>query len=86
MRSKLFKERPKRLRISAEKWLQVLPDAGDGYALFDVVSGAAIGRILVDEADNWIYDGSVLNVDEQEEVAVFITGSQKEMNELIKNL
>jgi hypothetical protein len=46
----------------------------------------AAGRILFDDADNWVYDGGVLTVSEQEEVAGKITGHQKEMDELLNSL
>ncbi|WP_162996883.1 hypothetical protein [Mucilaginibacter kameinonensis] len=51
-----------------------------------MVHGTALGQILVDEQDNWIYDGSLLDIDEQEEVAGKITGYQKEMNELRRTI
>jgi hypothetical protein len=37
-------------------------------------------------ANSPIYDGDVLTVYEQEDIAGFISGSQKEMNELINSL
>ncbi|MGZ3943334.1 MAG: hypothetical protein ACXVJB_00255 [Mucilaginibacter sp.] len=45
-----------------------------------------MGRILFDQHDNWIYDGELLTIDEQEEIAGAINGHQKEMDELIKSL
>ncbi|WP_256464375.1 hypothetical protein [Mucilaginibacter sp. SMC90] len=33
-----------------------------------------------------IYDGNVLDIEEQEEVAGQITGHQKEMNELLRSI
>jgi hypothetical protein len=35
---------------------------------------------------NWIYDGNLLGVEEQEEVAGQITGHRKEMNELLRSI
>jgi hypothetical protein len=61
----------------------VLPDNGDGYQLYDALKGRCIGRILFDAKDNWIYDGEVLDIEEQEEVAGFISGNHKEMDNLI---
>lgn len=86
MRSKLFEERPKTTKTSAERWVRVLPDKGEGYQLYDALQERSIGRILFDTDDNWIYDGTVLTIDEQEEVAGFINGNQKEMNELIRDI
>ena len=86
MRSKLFEEKPKTAKISEEKWVRVMPDKGDGYQLYDVLKEVAIGRILFDADDNWIYDGNVLTVDEQEDVAGFIGGYHKEMDKLISEL
>jgi len=86
MKSKLFKERPKTAKTSTGKWISVLPDKGEGYQLYDALEGRYIGRILFDADDNWIYDGSVLDVYEQEEVAGLISGNHKEMDNLIRNL
>lgn len=86
MRSKLFEEQPKTAKTSSERWIRVLPDKGEGYALYDALQEKAIGRILFDADDNWIYDGNALNVYEQEEVAGFISGNHKEMDELIRSL
>jgi hypothetical protein len=86
MRSKLFKEKPKTAKISTGRWVRVLPDAGDGYHLYDALVEAYLGRILFDSDNNWIYDGAVLSVKEQEDLAGVITGYQREMNELIKGL
>jgi hypothetical protein len=52
MRSKLFKEKPKTAKTSAERWVRVLPDNGDGYQLYDALEERFIGRILFDTADN----------------------------------
>ena len=86
MRSKLFEEKPKTAKTSAERWVRVLPDNGDGYQLYDALAEHFIGRILFDAEDNWIYVGQVLKIEEQEEVAGFISGNHKEMDELIRNL
>ena len=86
MKSKLFPQKPSRTKISTERWVRVLPDSGEGYMLYDAIQEICIGRILMDASDNWIYDGQVLTIDEQEDVAGFITGNHKEMNELIRNL
>jgi hypothetical protein len=86
MRRKLFEERPKTAKTSGERWVRVMPDKGDGYHLYDVLIETAIGRILFDAADNWIYDGEELTVEEQEDVAGFISGHHKEMDKLISGL
>ena len=86
MRSKLFAEKPKTTKISTKKWVRILPDQGDGYRLYDPLEELFMGRILFDRDDNWIYDGSFLSVNEQEEVAGLITGYQKEMDQLLRDL
>jgi hypothetical protein len=86
MRKKLFDDLPKSLKLSSGKWLHIFPDSGDGYRLYDPLEGKEMGRILFDKADNWIYEGDLLTVDEQEEAAGAITGYQKEMNDLFNSL
>ena len=86
MRSKLFEEKPKTAKISEEKWVRIMPDKGYGYQLYDVLREIAIGRILFDADDNWIYVGNFLTVNEQEDVAGFIGGYHKEMDKLISEL
>jgi hypothetical protein len=86
MKSKLFEESPETAKTSAERWVRIFPDRGEGYQLYDALLERIIGRILFDSKGNWIYDGTVLNIEEQEEVAGFINGNQKEMNNLISSL
>jgi hypothetical protein len=86
MKSKLLKEKPKTAQISTKKWIRILPDKGKCYQLDDALQECFIGSILFDADDNWIYDGNVLNVEEQEDVAGLISGNHKEMNDLITQL
>ena len=86
MRSKLFEQQPKTTQTSTERWVRILPDQGGGYRLYDALAEAFVGQILFDSADNWIYDGTILSIDEQEEIAGAITGHQKEMDQLIWDL
>ena len=86
MRSKLFEDKPETARTNAGRWVRIMPDEGNGYRLYDLLSESGIGRILIDAGDNWIYDGRVLMVEEQEEIAGFITGNRKEMDDLIRSL
>ena len=60
--------------------IRILPDLKSGsgkgrtyhlYRAFDI-DPDYLGRILFDAQDFWIYDGEVLRVDEQEQVAKFI--------------
>ena len=62
------------------------PDQGDGYQLYDALQERNIGRILFDAEGHWIYDGHVLTLDEQEEIAGFVSGNHKEMNDLISSI
>jgi hypothetical protein len=86
MRKKLSDELPKSPKLSSGTWLRILPDSGDGYRLYDPLEGTAMGRLLFDKDDNWIYDGDLLGVGEQEEAAGAISGYQKEMDELFNSL
>ncbi|TSJ36437.1 hypothetical protein FO440_23335 [Mucilaginibacter corticis] len=86
MRKKLFDDLPKSLKLSSATWLHIFPDGGEGYRLFDPLEEKEMGRILFDQAGNWVYDGELLNVYEQEEAAGAISGYQKEMDELLKTL
>ena len=74
------------MRTGAERWVRILPDEGEGYQLYDLLAERSVGRLLFDADDNWIYDGGALNIDEQEDVAGFITGNPKEMEELIRSI
>jgi hypothetical protein len=53
--------------------IRIVP-SDEGYELFAayVPDQENIGRILFDLEGYWIYDGEVLTVDEQEQVAKFI--------------
>jgi hypothetical protein len=82
----LFEEKPKTAKTSAARWVRILPDNGEGYHLYDALAERCVGRILFDAEDNWIYDGQVLSIEEQEEVAGLISGSHKEMDNLIRDL
>ena len=86
MRNKLFDNLPKTVKLSTGKWLYVSPDTGEGYALYDPLAEQKMGRILFDDSDHWIYDGELLSVGEQEEVAGAINGHEQEMNNLIATL
>jgi hypothetical protein len=45
-----------------------------------------LGRILFDAQEHWIYDGVLLTIPEQEEIAGAITGHQQEMAALLRTL
>jgi len=66
--------------------VHIFPDKGKGYNLYDPLAERELGRILFDEKENWIYDGDILTVEEQEEIAGAITGHQKEMEALLRSL
>ena len=86
MRKKLFDNVPKSLKLSSGNWLHISPDSGEGHRLFDPLEGMEMGRILFYDGGNWVYDGELLKVEEQEEAAGAISGYQKEMNELFNTL
>lgn len=86
MKSQLFPEITKTAKTDTGRRVRIFPNDGEGYHLYDALEDKWIGRILVDEQDNWIYDGEVLNIAEQEDLAGFITGNRKEMEELLSML
>lgn len=86
MKSRWFNEKPKTIQTSAGRWIRIMPDEGNGYLLFDLTSGRQAGRIMVDEQNYWVYDGSILGLDEQDEVAGQIVGYQIQMDQLLKTL
>ncbi|HEK22067.1 MAG: hypothetical protein C0191_04695 [Mucilaginibacter sp.] len=86
MKNQLHDSLPKPFKTSVGRWMQIAPDKGEGYRLFDPVAEIETGRILFDDKEHWIYDGEILSVVEQEEVAGAITGHQKEMEALLRTL
>jgi hypothetical protein len=86
MKNKLYDDLPKTVKLSSGKWLYILPNKGEGYGLYDPIDEKTAGRILMNDADQWVYDGDILDVYEQEEVAATIHGHQNEMDELVKSL
>lgn len=73
-------------RTGSERWVRIFPDSGDGHQLYDPLEEQELGRILFDAHGHWIYDGRMLSVAEQEDIAGFITGHRKEMDELLLDL
>ncbi|WP_162996505.1 hypothetical protein [Mucilaginibacter celer] len=86
MRSKLFDDKVETVKTNSGRWLRVIPDGYNNYLIYDILNETESGRILFDTKDNWIYDGRVLDVYEQEEVAGALTGNKHEMDNLLKNL
>lgn len=86
MRSKLFRERPEKIKTDKDRWVRIVPVEDDAYHLYDLLQEVYLGRILFDRENNWVYDGGVLNVYEQEDIAGKISGNQKEMDQLLKSL
>jgi hypothetical protein len=43
-------------------------------------------KLLFDQENNWIYDGALLDISEQEDIAAVLTGCQREMDELLKSI
>ncbi|QEM09167.1 hypothetical protein [Mucilaginibacter rubeus] len=86
MTSKLFDDKVVRAKTRSERWIQLVPDTTGGYWLYEPLPELKLGRLLFDQEDNWIYDGDLLNVSEQEDVAAVITGCQREMDELLSSI
>jgi hypothetical protein len=86
MKNKLFDDLPKSVKTGTGKWVHIFPDKGAGHDLYVPIAEKALGRILFDAADNWIYDGELLTVSDQEELAGAISGHHKEMDELLNSL
>ena len=86
MRSKLFAEKPKVLKTDSGRWVKILPGGNGVYVLHDGLGGDTLGRLLFDNKNYWIYDGRLLSVAEQEELAGYIHGYEPEMDSLLKSL
>ncbi|MEZ2334760.1 hypothetical protein AB6735_03960 [Mucilaginibacter sp. RCC_168] len=86
MRNKITPNIPKTFKISTERWVRIFPDEGERYRLYDPMDEIELGCILFDVNGFWIYEGELLSVAEQEEVAGFIAGYEKEMDELLKTI
>ncbi len=86
MRSKLFEEKQRVLKTDSGRWVKICPAGKDIYVLHDGLDGDALGRLLFDANDFWVYDGAQLSIAEQEEVAGYINSYQPEMDNLLKSL
>ncbi len=86
MRNKIYPDMPKTVKTGTGKWVRIFPDEGKGYRLYDPLAEAELGRILFDAADHWIYDGELLTIGDQEEIAGAIDGHEKEMDQLLRSL
>jgi len=82
----LFEDRPETTRTVSERWVRIFPDLGEGHRLYDPLEELELGRILFDGEGHWIYDGRMLSVAEQEDIAGYITGHRKEMDDLMSSL
>jgi hypothetical protein len=85
MRSKLFKESTINVKTASGRWVRIVPETTSSYQLFEPLYEQELGKLLFDQEDNWIYDGQLLDVSEQEDVAAVLTGCQREMDELLKS-
>ena len=72
----MFNEIPKGIKLSTGRWVHVYRNNGEGYRINDALTGLEVGRILVDDQEHWIYDGQVLNVEEQEEIVESLKNPQ----------
>ena len=86
MKNQLSPEVPKSVKLSTGRWVHILPDTGEGYRVYDPIAELDLGRILFDAQEHWIYDGELLTIPEQEEIAGAITGHQQEMAALLRTL
>ncbi|WP_432328024.1 hypothetical protein ACRQ5D_33935 [Mucilaginibacter sp. P25] len=86
MRSKLFEEKVESVKTASGRWVQLVPDATGGYWLYEPLPERKLGRLLFDQEGHWIYDGDLLDVGEQEDVAAVVTGCRREMDELLKSI
>jgi hypothetical protein len=86
MRSKLFDDRVVSVKTGSGRWIRLVPDTIGSYCLYEPLPELQLGKLLFDQQENWIYDGDLLNVSEQEDVAAVITGCQREMDELLRSI
>ena len=86
MKKLIYDGTPKSLKLSTGRWLQIAPHIGGGHALYDPMEEQEMGRILMDEQEQWIYDGTALTVKESEEVADAIKRHEPEMSALLRTI
>ncbi|WP_345947730.1 hypothetical protein ABDD95_12810 [Mucilaginibacter sp. PAMB04274] len=80
MEDLMFDDIPKAVKLNTGRWVHIYRNNGEGYRAYDAVAELELGRILVDDREHWIYDGDVLNVEEQEEIAEALTKPQPDTN------
>lgn len=87
MKNLIWNHIPKSVKLSTGRWLQIAPNTGKGYQLYDPIDEKELGSILMDEKEQWVYDGETLSVAETEEVADAIKTHEPDMADFIqKNL
>ena len=74
------------METGLERWVQIVPEKNYSYRLYDPVAKRELGQMLFDRRDNWIYDGSVLTTEEQEDITGAIEGDEKEITKLLATL
>jgi len=85
MKNLIYERTPKSLKLSSGSWVQISFE-NDGYRLYDPIDELELGRILMDEKEQWIYDGRILTIVESEEVANAIKSHEPEMAALLRSL
>jgi len=83
MKNLIWDHVPKSVKTITGKWVQIAPNEGEGYRLYDPIAEEELGRILMDEQENWVYDGDGLTVVESEEIANAIKTHEPEMSKLL---
>ncbi|PWK79560.1 hypothetical protein LX99_00017 [Mucilaginibacter oryzae] len=74
------------MSLGSGLWIQLVPDTPGSYCLYEPLPELQLGKLLFNQEDNWIYDGDLLSISEQEDVASVITGCQREMGELLRSI
>lgn len=80
MEDLMFDDIPKAVKLNIGRWVHIYRNKGEGYRVYDAVAELELGRILVDDREHWIYNGDVLSVEEQEEIAEALTNPQPVTN------
>lgn len=82
MKNLIWDHVPKSVKTITGKWVQIAPNENGGYRLYDPIAEEELGRILMDEQENWVYDGDCLTVLESEEITNAIKTHEPEMSKL----
>lgn len=85
MKNLIYDGVPKSVKLSTGKWVQIAFE-NESYRLFNPIDELELGFILMNQKEQWIYDGEALTVIETEEIANAIKSHEPEMAALLRTL